>query len=123
GLRFKLGIYNLFRKSKPNSFFGKIRDRNGEPPVLLSQVDLDQNVVVLQNHLENKGYFRAKVTGDTVIRRKKASARYKAEANEQYKINTVHFPTDSSELSRAIAGTVKNTILVKGAPFDLDVIK
>src|SRR6476660_7620655 len=30
GMRFKLAIYTLFRKSKPNSFFGKIRDKNGE---------------------------------------------------------------------------------------------
>ena len=43
GLRVKLSIYNLFRKSKENSIFGKIRDKNGEPPVLLSQLDLDQN--------------------------------------------------------------------------------
>jgi outer membrane protein insertion porin family len=123
GMPVKLSIYNMFRKKKPNSFWGKLRDRYGEPPVLLSQLDLEKNSRILQNHLENKGYFDAKVTGDTVVRRKKASAKYKAVANEQYKINTVHFPTDSSALSLAIAQTVKNTILVKGAPFDLDVIK
>ena len=38
GLRLKLSIYNMFRKEKPNSFFGKIRDKNGEPPVLLREM-------------------------------------------------------------------------------------
>ena len=38
----------------------------GEPPVLLSQLDLQKNIQLLQNYLENKGYFRATVTGDTV---------------------------------------------------------
>src|SRR6478735_10820840 len=33
GIPMKLGIYNMFRKAKPNSFFGKLRDKNGEPPV------------------------------------------------------------------------------------------
>ncbi|HZH01750.1 MAG TPA: hypothetical protein VEY32_11745, partial [Flavisolibacter sp.] len=41
GIPFKLGIYNLFRNAKPNSFFGKFRDKSGEPPVLLSSVDLN----------------------------------------------------------------------------------
>ncbi|GAC1492616.1 MAG: hypothetical protein NVS1B13_22910 [Flavisolibacter sp.] len=44
GLRLKLSIYNLFRNKKPNSFWGKLREKYGEPPVLLSQVKLpDQN--------------------------------------------------------------------------------
>ena len=38
GLRLKLNIYNLFRNKKENSFWGRIRTKNGEPPVLLSQV-------------------------------------------------------------------------------------
>src|SRR3982751_3447001 len=71
GMPVKLSIYNMFRKKKPNSFWGKLRDRYGEPPVLLSQLDLEKNTRILQNHLENKGYFDAKVTGDTLVRRKK----------------------------------------------------
>ncbi len=78
---------------------------------------------VLQSHLENKGYFRAKVTGDTIIRRKKAHARYNAEAGAQYKIAAVQFPGDSSVLSTTIIGSSKETLLIPGKPFDLDVIK
>src|SRR5262250_1136864 len=59
GMRVKLGIYNLFYKSKPKSFFGKIRDKYGQPPVLLSQVDLQRNTQNLQTYLFNKGYFNA----------------------------------------------------------------
>ena len=123
GLRLKLSIYNMFRKKKPNSFFGKIRDKNGEPPVLLSELDLQKNIQILQNHMENKGYFRASVTGDTIIRRKKARARYEAIAGPQYKIDTVAFPSDTSLLSTSIRESSKNTLLLPGKPFDLDVIK
>src|SRR5690242_18515001 len=100
GIPSKLYLYNLFYNKKPNSFFGKLRDKWREPPVLLSQLDLNKNITILQNHLENKGYFHAKVTGDTSIRRKKASAIYKAETGVQYLIASVHFPSDSSDLSQ-----------------------
>ena len=123
GLRLKLSIYNLFRNKKEKSFFGKIRDKNGEPPVLLSQVDLQQNVRVLQSHMENKGYFRAKVTGDTIIRRKKANARYNVEAGMQYKINAIHFPGDSNVLLSTIRKSSIESLLIPGKPFDLDIIK
>lgn len=123
GLRIKLGIYNFFYKAKPKSIFGKIRDKNGEPPVLASQLDLQKNVQVLQNYLVNKGYFRAVVTGDTISRRKRLRATYKADADGQYKIVNVQFPSDSSLLSRSIRESGNKTLLKKGEPFDLDVIK
>jgi outer membrane protein assembly factor BamA len=123
GIPIKLSIYNLFRNKKPNSFFGRIRDKNGEPPVLLSQLDLEHNIKVLQSHMENKGYFQAKVTGDTIVRRKRAHARYKAEAGPQYKVSTIHFPEDSNVLSSTIRESSKQTLLKAGTPFDLDVIK
>jgi outer membrane protein insertion porin family len=123
GLRLKLSIYNLFRNRKEGSFFGRFRERNGEPPVLLSQLDLQQNVRILQNHLENKGFFRAKVTGDTIVTNKKARARYQAEAGNQYKINEVHYPEDSSIVSLVMRQSFDQTLLKAGKPFDLDVIK
>ena len=123
GIPIKLSIYNLFRNKKENSFFGRIRDKNGEPPVLLSQLDLQQNIKVLQSHMENKGYFQAKVTGDTIAGRRRAHARYSIIAGDQYKIATVSFPSDSAALSSAIVKSSDKTLLIKGKPFDLDVIK
>src|SRR4029453_14456694 len=102
-----------FNKSK------KLRKKLGEPPALASQLDLQKNIDILQNHLENKGYFRAIVTGDTITRKKTVKARYKAEAGAQYKINSVHFPTDSSILSQSIQQSTDNSLLQKGKPFDL----
>ncbi|HJS54187.1 MAG TPA: BamA/TamA family outer membrane protein, partial [Chitinophagaceae bacterium] len=123
GLRIKLSIHNMFRNKKDNSFFGKIRTKNGEPPVLLSQVDLQQNIRVLQSHMENKGYFHAKVTGDTVVRRRKAHASYDVTAGSQYVMNTITFPADSNVLATTILESSKKTLLKPGKPFDLDVIK
>jgi outer membrane protein insertion porin family len=123
GIPFRLGFYNLFSGAKPGSFFGKLRDKWGEPPVLLSQLDLQRNTKNLQNYLENKGFFHARVSGDTTVKGRKASASYNAQTGNQYTIAAVQFPQDSSDLAKAIAAASPNTLLKPGQPFDLDVIK
>ena len=123
GIPFKLLVYNMFGNRKENSFFGKLRNRWGEPPVLLSAVDLERNVKVLQSHLENKGFFKAAVTGDTVVAKKKAHAEYRVNIGEQYKIASVSFPQDTSDLSQHIRQDTLETLLKPGEPFDLDLIK
>ncbi len=122
GMRPKLAIYNMFRNSK-KGLFKNIREKYGEPPVLASQVDLASNIKSLENYLVNKGWFHGKVTADTISRRKKLRAVYKAGPGLQYKINTVQFPSDSSDVSLAVAQTAPTTLLKPGEPFDIDVIK
>jgi outer membrane protein assembly factor BamA len=117
GLPIKLNLYNLFYKSK------KLRDRLGEPPVLLSSLDLPYNSKILQNYSENKGFFKAVVTADTVVRRKKARAEYTIEAGNQYTINSVVYENDSSQLAKAIQASAPNTLLKVGDAYDLNVIK
>jgi outer membrane protein assembly factor BamA len=117
GLPIKLNLYNFFYKSK------KLRDRLGEPPVLLSTLDLQYNVKILENHSQNKGFFKATVTGDTVVKRKKAHAVYTVAAGDQYTINSVAYENDSSQLARAIQESTAKTLLKVGDPYDLDVIK
>ena len=112
GIPFKLWFDNtkLFRKK-------------GEPPVLLSSVDLDYNEKVLQGSLENRGYFVAKVYGDTSIKGKRARAAYRVQPGPQYSINTVQFSADSSTLVKKINEVKDKTFLKPREPFDLAVIK
>ena len=77
----------------------------------------------MQNHSENNGFFKARVTGDTVVKRKRAHAVYTVEAGDQYAINSVVYENDSSQLVRAIQASTDKTLLKKGDPYDLDVIK
>lgn len=123
GMRLKLGIYNMFYKAKPKSLWGKIRDKFGEPPVLLSQVDLQKNTDNLETYLINKGYFNATVSADTIVKKKTARAEYKAPAGERYTMDSINVPTDSSALSQAIQQSMDKSLLKKGDGFDLDVIK
>lgn len=121
GIPFKLNIYNAFANKKKG--LGKwIRNKMGEPPVLLSSLNLDHNVQVLQSHLVNKGFFNARVRGDTTIKGKKASATYIIRTGDQYTVQNVQFMGDSSVLQQSIRETMPKTLLKPNDPFDLDVI-
>ncbi len=84
---------------------------------------MEHNEKVLQSSLENRGYFIAKVWGDTTVRRKKARAIYTVRPGPQYQIGEVQFSDDTSVLQKTINETSGNTFLKTGNPFDLAVIK
>lgn len=125
GLRIKLWLYNI--AGKPRKEKGGLRNllRNkwGEPPVLASSVDLLKNEQILQNRLENRGYFHAAVRGDTTEKNRRVKAEYIATTGMQYRINAVYFPTDTSKLEQAVASTAPRSLLKPGEAYNLDVIK
>ncbi|PZR27242.1 MAG: hypothetical protein DI535_11355 [Citrobacter freundii] len=123
GMRFKLSMYNLAgNPKKENSLRGWLKNKVGEPPVLLSDVNLERNIKVLQNTLENTGFFQAQVQGDTVVKNKKAEAKYSVQTGERYYIRNVIFDT-SNIIQKAIAEDSSTSFLRTGQPFDLAVIK
>jgi outer membrane protein insertion porin family len=113
GIRFKLMANRI-------PFLGK---KMGEPPVLASSVNFQKNNEVLQNRLQNRGYFHATVKFDTVTKRRKTRVTFTANAGSQYSINTVTFPQDSTGLGKAVAATAARSLLKPGDPYDLDMIK
>ncbi|RYE17827.1 MAG: hypothetical protein EOP51_23215 [Sphingobacteriales bacterium] len=123
GLRVKLWIYYKTYTTKTKGFKHWLNTKFGEPPVLVSAVDLEKNSNILQNRLQNKGYFQAMVSGDTIGKEKTARAEYTALPGPAYKIRSITFPKGSESLDTAIAGTANETILKVGDNYDLDVIK
>lgn len=125
GLRPKLYIYNIAGvPKKKKGLKNYMRNKLGEPPVLFSSVNIDRNNQILQNRLQNRGYFRAFITADSVVKDRKAKVVYTAETGPQFKIKSVVFAkNDTSKLGRAVAGTADKTVLKVGESYDLDVIK
>jgi outer membrane protein insertion porin family len=124
GLRPKLLIYNLAGEPKNEKGIRHwLRTKVGEAPVLFSKVDLDYNVAVLRNFTENRGYFKTRVSADSTAKNKRATAEYTVLPKRQYKIKSVQFPVDSTDLGKSIARTSRRTLLKEGDPYDLEVIK
>ena len=123
GIRYKLYFYYVAGEPRGKGLRKFIRDKLGEPPVLASQVNVEKNREVLENHLENKGYFHASVVADTETKKKLTTAKFDATAGPLYRIRNIRYPNDSSDVSRNIRATAKRSLLKKGDPYDLDVIK
>ncbi len=113
GMRLKLWMYRW-------PLVGK---RIGEPPVLTSSMNFEKNRTVLQNRLENRGFFKANVTWDSTTKNQKTSGSFTAKIGHRYAIRSVSFPTDSTDLSKHITATANESLLKVGEPYDLDIIK
>ncbi|HEY4209203.1 MAG TPA: BamA/TamA family outer membrane protein [Puia sp.] len=124
GVRFRLWVFNIAGTTKKDKGFKHwLKYKVGEPPVLASPTMLEKNRDVLQNHLENKGFFKDTVMLATHVKNKKLTAIYTAQFGPQYTIRNVTFPNDSDDISKRIDSVKKRSLLRKGRPYDLDVIK
>ncbi|MCC9018769.1 BamA/TamA family outer membrane protein [Flavobacterium lipolyticum] len=124
GLRPKLWFYNIAgepKKQKGIRYW--LRTKVGEPPVLFCKVDLEYNASVLRNFTENRGYFKTRVSADSTVSNKRATAEYTVVPKKQYIIKSVIFPDDSLAMSRIIGRSSRRSLLKVGQPYDLDVIK
>lgn len=121
GMRPQLAIYNMIDSPKnEKSIKGWLKYSVGEEPVLLSDVNREYNQNLLRNRMENLGFFQAEVYSDTSLVKHKAIVTYTAVPGIIYRIQSVHFETDSSELGRAIQQTASGSLLQVGRPFNLD---
>lgn len=124
GMRLKLSLFNLAGDPNKTNFIRKFFRSIGEPPVLLSDVNLENNSKVLKNNLENKGYFHATASGDTTVKNKKGHATYTIYAGALYTVKNIVFPIDTTnQLEAAIKKTEPKSLLKTGEPFSLELIK
>lgn len=124
GLRPKLWIYNITPEpKKEKGIVYWLKNKVGEKPVLLGQVDRAFNKEIIENYSENKGYFNAKARYDTITNGKKAQVEYRVKTGARYHISDVKFPEDTAKISQEIQAVKEKSLLRKGQPFDLDVIK
>ncbi|RMZ57979.1 hypothetical protein D1632_16890 [Chryseobacterium nematophagum] len=124
GLRPKLFFYNIAKEPKKEKGFNYwLKYKMGEKPVLLGDVDKKFNQDIIQNYSENKGYFNAKVTYDTISKNKRAQIIYNLQPGARYLISSVAFQKDSTLVNQEIQKLSNKTLLKTGKPFDLDIIK
>lgn len=125
GIRLKLSLYNLAGDTKKKKGLRRwLRDKVGEPPVLTSSIRLNADKELMVNSLQNKGYFYASASAkiDTT-RSRKTTAIFTVTTGPQYTINKTFFQKDSSQIAHDIDSDFVSTLLITGAPYNLDLIK
>lgn len=123
GIKFKLMIYNMVdTPKKDHGLWYWLKYKVGEPPVLASSVNLEKNRSIIQNRLENRGFFRTEVTVDTTIKHKKMESVYAADVQQRYTIRKVVPPKDSGQIYNIIRRISKNSLLKPKRAYNLDAI-
>jgi outer membrane protein assembly factor BamA len=124
GIRLKLWIYNIAgHTNKKKGFKHWLKYKVGQGPVLASPAIIRNNCEVLQNHLGNKGWFGDTVISTTFVKDKHLTATYTARIGARYTIRNINFPDDSDRVSNRIDSLRRRSLLKKGEPYDLDIIK
>lgn len=122
GMRYKLSFYAMAGEpKKPKGLRNWIRTKLGEPPVLMSELRLQNNINVLQSHLISKGYLQAAVTGEAVVKGKTGHAVYKAITRDRYTLNEIKFPSEPTALNNIIRRGADKSLLKTGTFYDIDV--
>ena len=122
GMPVKLWIYNWGGPPSKKGFFRNIFHKIGTPPVTVSYGALQKNREILQNRLENKGYFQDTVTLDTTVKRSGLTAAYNAYLDSQYTVRNVVYAFDSvSAIGKTLKRITRNwPETKKGKPYSLD---
>lgn len=124
-IRFKLWAYYVSTKDSSGNSKKLLRwlHKKGEPPVYFSSFNVNHNRSVLANRLYNRGFFYAHVDATPKTKGKKTEVSFDVVTNDQYKIRNVVFNTDTSQLAKDIDTIKEETLLTKGQPYNLDLIK
>ncbi|MBW8686103.1 translocation and assembly module lipoprotein TamL [Chitinophaga rhizophila] len=121
GMPFRLWLYNLGKEPKGKGLNHLLRNKWGEPPVLLSSAKPDYTANVLEQYLVDNGFFQATVTSEIKNSgKKKASINYNVTPNTRYRIKSVTYETDSSDLGKAVAAAKEGSSLKLRRPYRLD---
>ncbi|MGE5316717.1 MAG: hypothetical protein ACM3ME_01880, partial [Chloroflexota bacterium] len=101
GLRPKLWFYNIAGEDAKKGIRKWLRNKIGEPPVLLSQVDPYLIRDLMKSRLDNMGYFKSRVKHEVNSKKRKAEILYTATVSKPYTFNNITYPKPGDSLNKA----------------------
>ena len=125
-LGFRLGLlahYKVENKKRPEPFNKWLNKKMGEKPVYLSDFDPSYTEDLINNRLENKGFFRSEIFTTIERKKKTASLQYDVTVQKPYTLDSLVLDSTSAPIYLDIDTALNQTILKKGSRFDLDLLK
>ncbi len=119
--KFHLWLYNLSPKNKSKGWLKKI----GEPPEIYDAGLVKASEDRIEQYLGNRGFFRANVESEVILKEKKqkANVKYHIETGEQYKIRKINYHIGDSTLKKIFFADTTNSIIKPGTPFDFNFLE
>jgi outer membrane protein assembly factor BamA len=93
GMRPGLWLYYVAGNPKKKGLRMFIKNKMGQAPVYMSDVDADKTADLLEGHLKTKGYFQAEVKHDSKVKNKKGMVLFTAYVHRPYRLRNISTPT------------------------------
>lgn len=99
-----------------------MKNKLGQAPVYMSDIDAKDISRVLRAHLINNGYFNSEVTSEVSVKGKKGTVKYTANVHEPYRIRDLAFPRMDT-LFTNIDSVKEHTYIKTGQRYNLERLK
>ncbi|MEO8147539.1 MAG: BamA/TamA family outer membrane protein [Bacteroidia bacterium] len=123
GMRPKLWFYFIAGDSAKKGFKKWVKNKLGEPPVLISQVKPAQTAKYIDAALFNLGIFDNITAYQIDEKKKTAHIIYTCAVHAPFKISAIHFPADDDLLSEFIRDNSKKSLIHPDDDYNLQVLK
>jgi outer membrane protein assembly factor BamA len=123
--RLRLWFYNTIGETNKEGLLDFLKNRYGEKPVLLSDVNPESVSEIMKNRLFNNGHFRSTVDYKIETRSgndQKAIVNYIATLYPAYTIDTIMLPDTTTRLKALIYKDKENISLKQGNPYQLSAL-
>jgi outer membrane protein assembly factor BamA len=101
-----------------SSFYKAVLKRVSEPPSLYNQETVDKTTESMQYHLNNKGFYDAKVTNEIKKKGKLIKVYYKAVTGDLMRMREVKYSTDDENIQQILPDLEKTSLLKTNAPLE-----
>ncbi|HEU5146572.1 MAG TPA: BamA/TamA family outer membrane protein [Chryseosolibacter sp.] len=115
------GLWFFYKAGNPEKkgLRSFMKNKLGQAPVYMSDIDAEQIAQVLEAHLINNGFFGSEVTSEVRIKEKKGEVTYTARVQRPYRIRDIGFPKMDTLFTNI--DSVKNDSYVKtGQRYNLE---
>ncbi|CAD5253357.1 Outer membrane protein assembly factor BamA [Imperialibacter sp. EC-SDR9] len=122
-LGFRLGLLSHYKakKERPGFYYRVLNKKIGQEPVYMSDVNPLRVVELMNNRLENRGFFRSEIAFVEGKGTNRGSFSYTVRLKTPYIINSYQLDSGSLPVYSDIAGYLKRSEFVKpGIRFDLE---
>ncbi len=119
GMRPGLWFYYVAGNPKKKGLRMFIKNKMGQAPVYMSDIDPDKTTDLLKGHLVNNGYFHSRVESKTEIKGKKGKVRFTAYVQRPYRFRNITTPTIDT-LFTNIDSLKKDSFVKKGQRYNLE---
>ena len=101
-----------------SSFYKAVLKRVSEPPALYNQEIVAETTQSMQYHLNNKGFYNAKVTNEIKKKGKLVTIQYKVETGNLMRMRKVIYSTDDQNIKKIIPDLEQTSLLKTNAPLE-----